>query len=160
MGILKMKQKQLNGEDGFDYINIYSKAMTPLGRSLSNFSDCKITISIGYFRTIEGLIFYLRTFNEWYRYADGPKCKAKYKEEDRIVLLPEYIEKRFIIEAMNAKIYNDNNLKQALKESTLPFVHYYNYSGNKITIPEWDWLCEEWEKIRNKLKNEEMWDLY
>lgn len=144
--------------DGINCINIYSKGETALGRSLSNFSDCNINISLGYFRTIEGLIFYLQSFDERFRILNGPECKNLSKQLDRTkVIIPENIFKRFIIEAMYSKINTDPDLKCAIKDSELKFVHYYSYFGNKIYIPEWDWQIQIWEKIRKELKDKELY---
>lgn len=140
--------------DGVNYINIYSKGLTPLGRSLSNWADCKITISIGYFRTIEGLIFYLGSFNEKFRYMTGIEAKKWGSMEDRQIRLPEDVFRRFIVEAMWKKVNNDPGLRESLKESTLPFKHYYNINGKKLEVWNWNWQVEEWEKIRKELQME------
>lgn len=139
-------------QDGINCINIYSKAMTPLGRSLSNWADCHIIISLGYFRTIEGLIFFLGSFDDKFRKKAGHDAKFCGDKLDRNIRLPEDIFKRIIIEAMNEKVRKDINLQEALIESELPFVHYYNYSGKKIFAPKWDWQIQEWENIRRKSK--------
>lgn len=144
-------------QDGINCINIYSKGMTPLGKSLSNWSECNITISLGKFRTLEGLIFYLGSFDEKFRKMSGAEAKAAKEKLTRNIKLPEDIFKRFVIEAMWAKVNGDKDLKQAIKESALPFVHYYNYSGKKQFVPNWDWQIQEWEKIRQQLKDEELY---
>lgn len=141
-------------EDGVTHINIYSKGQTLLGQSLSNWSDCRIEISIGYFRTIEGLIFYLGSFDEALRFATGTRAKQYGERNDKGIRLPEDIFKRFIVEAMWAKVEKDPGLKQALIYSTLPFDHYYIFNGKKIRPENWAWQIEEWEKIRKELKNE------
>lgn len=141
-------------EDGVNCINIYSKAQTLLGRALSNWDDSHIKINIGYFRTIEGLIFYLGSFNDDFRYMPGRLAKHMGSKLDRGIRLPEDVFKRLIRSAMYAKIEKDANLRKLIKESELPFVHYYNYSGNQIFAPKWDWQIQEWENIRAELKKE------
>lgn len=140
--------------DGETHINIYSKAQTPLGRGLSNWDICNIRISIGFFKTIEGLIFYLGSFDEKFRGMTGFEAKVAGDKMDRDIRLPEDVFRRFIIEAMYAKINKDADLRLLLKDSTLPFQHYYNYGGKQIKIPKWDWQVQTWEKIRTELNTE------
>lgn len=145
----------LSGRDGTDYINIYSKGITPLGRGLSNWDVCDIKISIGYFKTIEGLIFYLGSFDESFRYCTGYDAKMKGDKKDRQIRLPEDVFRRFIKEAMEKKIEQDHDLRNLLIESgDLPLVHYYSYQGKKIFAPKWDWQVEEWMSIRKTLQDE------
>jgi hypothetical protein len=139
-------------EDGIDHINIYSKGHTLLGRALSNWDECHIEISIGFFRTIEGLIFYLGSFDERLRHCTGFEAKKLGEKVDRKIRLPEDVFKRFIIAAMYRKVENDDGLRSALINSDLPFDHYYNFSGKIIRPTKWMWQVEEWEKIRKNLK--------
>lgn len=139
-------------QDGINCINIYSQGQTALGKSLSNFADCRIDISLGYFRTIEGLIFFLGSFDNSFRIKSGPAAKKDGKRLNRNITLPEDIFKGLIIEAMEAKLAKDEGLTEALRDSTLPLVHYYNMHGNKVFIPKWDWQVAEWERIRSELK--------
>lgn len=146
---------KLSGQDGEDYINIYSKAQTPLGRGLSNWDQCNIRISIGYFKTIEGLIFYLGSFDESFRKFSGYEAKFAGDKLDRGIRLPEDIFRGFIFDAMCAKIDKDSSLRNLLIESgDLPLVHYYNYNDNKIFVPKWDWQVEKWTSIRQTLQEE------
>lgn len=141
-------------EDGITHINIYSKAQTPLGRGLSNWDICNIETSMGKFKTIEGLIFFMGSFDGRFRDMTGFDAKYNGNKLDRSIRIPEEIFKEKIIEAMWAKLYRSKPLLNLLKESTLPLVHYYNYSGKMIFAPKWDWQVQEWEKIREELKNE------
>ena len=46
-------------DDGVTHINVYSRGVTSLGRSLSNLAECNIEHQyFGHFRTLEGLWFY------------------------------------------------------------------------------------------------------
>ncbi len=141
-------------EDGITHINIYSKAQTPLGRGLSNWDYCPIETSMGKFLCIEGLIFFMGSFYSEFRDMTGYNAKKNGDKLDRGIRIPEEIFREKIIEAMWAKLYRSKPLLNLLKESTLPLVHYYNYSGKMVFAPKWDWQIQEWEKIRQELKNE------
>lgn len=139
-------------EEGITHINIYSKAQSPLGRYMSNFDRCHIEISLGYFASIEGLIFYLGSFDERLRTLSGANAKAAGNIMDRGIRLPEDVFRRFIIEAMEHKVDANNHLKHLLETCDLPFTHYYVYGNKKVTVQGWDWQIEEWDKIRKRLR--------
>lgn len=143
----------MNNNDGIDHINIYSQGKTQLGRLLSNWTDCDLNISLGYFKNIECLIFFLGSFNDSIRYMSGYIAKTKGNKLDRNIRLPEDIFKKNIIEAMNYKVQNNETLKSLLIQSDLPLTHYYVYNGKIINVDNWEWQVQEWEKIRIELKN-------
>lgn len=141
--------------DGIDHINIYSRGATELGRVLSNWHESKITTSIGYFNTIEGLIFYLSSFNDSLRSMIGFMAKTKGPTLDRGIRLPEDIFRRLIIEAMEIKS-SQPKIRNLLINSELPLKHYYTYYGKVRLAPKWDWQISEWERIRKELKSQEV----
>lgn len=69
---------------------------------------------------------------------------------DVLGLTPEDLE---IMEQMLVhKIAYNPNIAKLLKESTLPFCHYYDYHG-RVIVPEGvDWLSTSYEDIRTVLK--------
>lgn len=138
--------------DGIDHINIYSRGKTQLGKMLSNWYPANVEISIGSFKTIEGVIFYLSSFNDFFRNADGYNCKKYGKDFDKGIRLPEDVFRKFIIDSMLDKVNKNDTLKCLLKESNLPLKHYYNYSGKIIEVMNWQWQVDEWENIRKGLK--------
>lgn len=137
-------------DEGITHINIYSKAQSPLGRSLSNFEKCSINTSIGKFESIEGLIFYLGCFDDRLRNISGFTAKALGEQIDRGIRLPEDVFRRLIVEAMCVKA---DKYRISIKHSILPFTHYYHYGTKIIQLPKWGWQVEEWEKIRTRIKN-------
>lgn len=58
-------------KDGIDHINIYTKGATEIGRLLTNLSPVEINSSLGRFKTLEGLIYFLGCFDNRLRYTDG-----------------------------------------------------------------------------------------
>lgn len=143
---------ELEGKDGVDYINIYSQGLTPLGRSLSNWNGV-VSTRLGFFRSLEGFIFFLGSFDASLRGMGGAEAKSKGDKLDRGIRLPQDVFRELIVEAMYDKIKRDPGLALALKENTLPLVHYYSYSGKKIFAPKWDWQVKEWENIAKELRN-------
>ena len=115
--------------DGIDHINIYSKGKTPLGKFLSNWYEQPIYISIGKFRCIEGLIFFLGSFDDKFRTYNGWTAKKKGDCGDRHIRLPDDVFKRYIKEAMIAKLNQHLVMKRIFKENKLPLTHYYVYNG-------------------------------
>lgn len=139
-------------EDGITHINIYSKAQTTLGRALSNWTPCTINTSIGQFRSIEGLIFYLGSFDERLRDVVGFEAKQLGEQLDRGIRLPEDVFRRIVTEGMYSKIEHlTPEFQKQFKFSKLPFTHYYTYGNKVIDIPKWEWQIKVWEKIREEL---------
>lgn len=138
--------------DSLDHINIYSRAVTELGRFLSNFSHVPIEISIGKFNSIEGLIYFLGSFDESLRELSGSQAKIDGRALDRGIRLPNDVFRRLIKEAMVAKLESDHRMKQAFINSHLPFSHYYVSGGRPVGVPKWKWQIELWEEMRSMLQ--------
>lgn len=140
-------------EDGVTHINIYSKGRTPLGRFLSNFSDCRIQTEDGYFRTIEGYWYWLSTKHEPLRDFPGWQCKQvgrKLRGEDW-PKDPEFNGK--IARAIMTKITtNQWCLNELIQSGTLPFFHYYVLDGGKvIMVKDGLWIINLITEFRNEL---------
>jgi hypothetical protein len=142
-------------EEGITHFNIYSKANSQVGRVLSNWIPCTIETSIGEFRSIEGLIFYLGSFNEQLRGMVGYDAKKFGEKVDRGIRLPEDIFRRIIIEGMESKLEHVNReIFNKFIFSDLPLTHYYHYDNMIHEIPKWQWQVDEWEKIRKRLRHD------
>lgn len=138
-------------EDGITHINIYSKGNTTLGRALSNWTPCTIKTSIGEFRSIEGLIFYLGSFNEKLRTVVGYETKELGEKVDRGIRLPDDIFRRIVVEGMKSKLEAlVPSLRNQFYRDKLPFTHYYRYGNKIIEIPKWQWQVEAWEELRSQ----------
>ena len=142
-----------DGEDGVDHVNIYSKGATDLGRWLSNWTEFELQDSeLGSFRSIEGLIFWLGSHDDKLRKMSGYEALKYGKSVDKKIRLPKEEFRQIIVRAMWTKVTSNKKMFYELLKSDLPFVHYYNYSGKKISVPAWDWQVDEWEAIRSELK--------
>jgi hypothetical protein len=137
--------------DGIDHINIYSQSKTELGRFLSNFAYSPFDHpEDGNFVSVEGYWYWLGCKNDQLRTLYGAMAKKIGREYDA----PDYIEdsefKRKIKIAILIKIKNSNFLNM-FKESTLPFLHYYNYKGKIVVPKEGVWVIEYIENLRKFL---------
>lgn len=140
-------------EDGDTHINIYTKGKTELGRMLSNLSNIGFTHpTYGEFRSMEGWYYYVATgFKvEDLKHYYGFNAKALGNKFERV---PNDDFERHIKCGLMLKILQNERLKEMVKESTLPFTHYYNYGG-KIILPKGQLYQVEYiESFRQELKN-------
>ena len=139
-------------EDGITHINIYSKANTQLGRYMSNWTKDYINTELGEFDSIEGLIYYMGSFDPKLRRLSGFEAKEYGEKVDRGIRLPTDIFRGIIVGAMENKVLGNNHLHSLLKASTLPLTHYYTYGNKVIEIPKWQWQVAEWDIIRKEIQ--------
>ena len=143
------------GQDGVTHINIYSQGETELGRRMSNWAACRIDLpEDGYFDSIEGYWYWLGNREVKMRGLVGYQAKKIGRELPRVYTMDEELFKIKIKIAMRVKVNSWPSFKKMLKESTLPFSHYYSYGGKKIDAG-YQWIIEEWNNIRNELKEGE-----
>ena len=145
-------------EDGITHINIYSKGQTDLGRLLSNFAFTPFKHPHhGKFNSIEGFWFWLGSKpsfqRESLRILSGAPAKSLGQRLERVKFEEDCFRSE-IREAIACKTYQHHKIYKALKESNLPFTHYYVY-GNKKVSAGFEWLIDMWEERREILKNEE-----
>ncbi len=144
----------LEGVDGIDHINVYSKGKTELGKWLSNFSYAEFCVDNLAFKSVEGYWYFLLTDCKEYNlcYLHGFEAKQygkrfaskKYDDNDNVF-------KDKIKKAIDEKIKSNRQMMLALSNSTLPLCHYYDYSGKKVDAG-YDWIVEHIEHRRKQLK--------
>lgn len=160
--------------DGFDFINIYSKGKTELGRDLSNFARFPFTHpKYGQFTSIEGLWYWLRTELLSYGWTEEQETErvhlrlvhghdAKRLGKALLANVPEtqwvdFPEETFcegIIDGIRMKLRSHHRLLKAFANSTLPLVHYYTFGkeGNEVIRDGGHgWLIEALEGVRKEL---------
>lgn len=158
-------------DDGITHINIYSKAVTPLGRLLSNFAHTPFEI---YHQTYESVEAY------WYCHKlvistgdmlfncdpdDINFLKKQHGSEAKKVgktLLKKYgiddnnskfnITQERLKEIYYKKLEFNPNIKELLLKNELPFAHYYMMNGVKVDADEHLWTADLWRIISNELK--------
>lgn len=147
--------------DGVTHINIYSKAKTELGRFLSNFADCNVETEDGRFRTIEGYWYWLglklgTPDREQLRVTNGFDSKFI----GRIMRSPDWNDQpdfqRKILNAIATKILSNVEMKKALRQSTLPLVHYYVYGAKVIEVKDGLWIISFLEFLRQDLNERDL----
>lgn len=143
--------------DGVDHINIYTKGQTLLGRLLSNMADVPcVHPKYGAFRTVEGFWYYVATGFKYeeFRSLSGYDAKKQGRNYPRI---PVGNFHDMVKEVIRSKIENSPDLKKLVKESTLPFTHYYFYgtlhNPKVYPLPQFDWICECITEIRTSLNS-------
>lgn len=154
-------------EDGITHINIYSGSLSRLGRFLSHFTKTPFEHpTMGKFESMEGLWYFVKSD---FKYASlrtlwGKEAKQLGKTLP-VVLCDDFW--FWIEEGNRAKLAAYPGAQRALKESTLPFTHYYVF-GQSTTVNNqrvWaenavtreakggDRLIAFWEKQRALLKD-------
>lgn len=143
-------------KDGVDHINIYSKGETELGRLLSNFTKSTIITTDGEFASIEAYWYWLNSTSpdkEKLRFTYGFEAKKIGRELRSADWNNEDTFKLKIANAMISKLILNPLILDKLKESYLPFKHYYVYNDKTIEPAEGKWILETWEFLRNLAKN-------
>lgn len=143
--------------DGIDHINIHSRASTELGVLLSHLNHMPfVHPHYGSFYSMEGFWFYARCgFNEALagrlRYLSGHRAR---KLGHTFPLVKDEHFKEIIIAANYQKIFQNDRLRLLIRDSTLPFDHYYTFGDKSIHITPngGDWLIEGFEEIRRAIQ--------
>lgn len=147
--------------DGITHINVYSKGKTELGRLLTNFAHTPFTFEpYGTFQSVEAFWYYYLTGcqHESLRHLYGSQAKkaGQSVRDDRIDkttgLTPH--QKETILEAIRCKLRQNKEVLTLLRESTLPFTHYYAFgtfeAGYRIKdLPEYQWIIDELSRLRD-----------
>ena len=164
-----LEKKILEGHpsmDGKGHINIYSKGCTQLGRMLTNFYHNPINIpEDGNFKSIESYWYWLKTGDDSLRRLYGATAKKQGKDILKKMessgikhkIVSNFDDK--IKDAMTLKVLSNKDIQISLKNSSLPFKHYYFY-GKIPNVKIYDltekykWQIDHFEDIRNRLKND------
>ena len=143
------------GEDGITHINVYSKGKTELGVALSNFTYAPfIHPEDGEFNYVEGYWYWLGCKDDRLRKLCGYKAKELGRELRAKDWREDEETKRKVRLALDAKIKQDPLLQRLLKESSLPFEHYYVYGDKLVEVKKGRWVLEHIELIRKNLNDE------
>lgn len=145
--------------DGKEFINIYTRGKTRLGRLLSNLADVPVYHDIyGTFRTAEGLWYYLKTgrVHESLRALDG--FEAKRIGRTYPVVWFDDFQSVFKV-ALRNKIDRHRELRELFVTSTLPFEHFYLYESKrsgvepKVIVPkDVQWLTDYFMELREQMR--------
>jgi hypothetical protein len=135
-------------QDGVNCINIFSRGETELGRQLSNFAHLPFEFEGEKFQSVEGWYY-------WYSCGQEPILKFLHGSEAKRVGESLQKEKEIGSELLKkifyAKLNTYSDLKEKVKSSFLPFVHYYVMHGKRI-LPSSHWTGELWNVIREEIR--------
>ena len=134
--------------DGVECINIYSKAKTQLGFQLSNFSPLAIEGGGHRFASVEAWWYWFETGkkHDCLKPLSGFAAKREGRKFEKVQRVTPALFKEIAL----LKLEQHPALKDALKASTLPLVHYYEFGG-KIVWPKRDFTARVWAEIRAEL---------
>lgn len=134
--------------DGVDHINIYSKGKTSLGRWLSNFTNAPIVLKDGKFNSIEGYWYWLYSKDDRLRNLYGYEAKAlgKSLEGSR---MDETVFRNKIKQAILTKLLTYPEMLNELRSTIAPFRHYYNYGGKIVELPQYGWIVDFFEYLKD-----------
>lgn len=144
------------GKDGIDFINIYSKGATLLGKWMTNFAYSPFIIDIDgehhQFSSVEGLWYWLLTVDDSLKNCYGYEAKNRGKEilKQKQAIQPPNREE-IVKKAIDEKIKNNPEKMRELAESVLPFTHFYEYGAKRIDVKH-EWITLHWEERRKQLK--------
>lgn len=147
-------------DDGSTHINIYSQGKTKLGRKLSHFAKTPFRHPFfGPFESMEGFWYYMRGVkivdgkeqrDDQLRYLCGFEAK-QYGRQLKAKWYDDFWED--ILAANYQKIIQNEEIRDMMINSTLPFKHYYVFGPHKVVINARDHekLTEGMEEIRRAL---------
>jgi len=135
--------------DSVNCINIYSNGKTYLGRALSNFARIPIHGNGHVFASVEAWWYWFTTGKKHHHLKKlfGYEAKKEGRKFERVYEVTREMFKRIAMDKVNQNPWLINELIN----SSLPFVHYYEYNG-KVVFPEHDITVGVWEEIRKELK--------
>lgn len=150
-------------DDGVTHINVWSKGKTELGRLLSNFAHTPFKHpEYGHFSSVEAFWYWLslggtnnelRTLYGYQSKQAGRLIREEILKHSKLPFVEDFEAK--IKSAILCKILQNESLKELLKNSTLPFSHYYVWgepSNYKQTYPdEYAWIHEYIGDVREYL---------
>lgn len=145
--------------EGVDHINAYSKSTLEIGRLLSNFAHTPFTLpDQGTFASVEAYWYWLGCNDHAGRDDLRSLHGAQAKKEGRMMreiagqrLVPDF--ETQIKRALEAKIQQNERVRDLLLGTDLPIVHYYATPKGVTQVPRGSqWVWSHLEKIRTDLQ--------
>lgn len=153
--------------DGLTHINIYSKGRTSLGRALTNMCLFTFEYNSLTFHSVEQAWHYFKFININEVVAKAimnmddaytiKKYAKPYNNEATALYVQSQEFRSLIKDVICTRLNSDNDLQLQLRNSHLPFEHYYSF-GNDITgykvvdeSDKYDWLIKIFTEYRTDL---------
>lgn len=158
-----------NNDDGVKFINIYSKAKTSLGKQLTNMYHYTFIYDGIQFISVEQAWHFYK-FSKYPELAnqilqfknsfDCLKFARANQQEDASKSVQSPVFRLLMQDVIRTRIDADIDLKNQLRNSWLPFEHYYAY-GDKVQDQrdKYEWLINIFEDYRTELQFEYLDDL-
>jgi hypothetical protein len=142
-------------DDGITHINISMTGQTELGRKLAHFAVTPFIHPIyGPFKSMEGFWHYVKAEepDDNFRTLTASRAKAYAKTKQKRIWRENFVE--IINEANYHKVAQNEDIRQAMIASTLPFEHYYLFGPNQVQVfpQQATWLCAGFREIRALLR--------
>lgn len=154
-----MIKELISDNDGFDHINIYSKANTDIGRMLSNFYKYPIKTKDGDFLSVEGYWYWMsiKDCNEKEMLRSCYGYNAKKVGKELLLNKKSRRDDNFENKILNAIQYKfiNNNYLLTPKYYDLPLEHYYNFGGKLLDVRDkYEWMIDGIDVIRKYIVKE------
>lgn len=134
-------------KDGVNHVNVYSKGKTELGRLLTNFADTPFKHPVyGWFRTVEGFWYWLKTGMQYEQLRDVAGWEAKMLGKKWPSVDVEHFDQK-IKTAIRAKLIQHPHILRMLIDNELPLTHYYVMQG-RIKHAGYEWINEYYMEVR------------
>lgn len=148
-------------QDGINHINIYSKGKTNLGKRLTNMHHFTFRYDNIEFISVEQawhfykFCGYPEIANKVLQFKNSFEClkfARDNKQEDSAEHVQTPIFQQLMKDVIRTRIECDIELQNMLRNSWLPFEHYYVY-GDKIQDQrnKYEWLLDIFEEYRTEL---------
>jgi hypothetical protein len=139
------------GFDGLDFINIYSKGVTEVGRYYSHFTYAPIEIpGDGHFDSVEGYWYWLTRRDDILRELWGYPAKSVGKALPKVCEVEDFMER--ICLANDLKLKANPEMMIRFAKTTLPLTHFYVY-GSRVVEPQgYEWIIEHLSLRRQQLR--------
>jgi hypothetical protein len=139
--------------DGVDYINVYSRGNTNLGRLLSNFARTPFEFLGVRFESVEGF-WYTKTTGQTLNKTFGAQAKKVGRSFPQLYDPPSA---DLLIKVYEAKLCYNPYIIDLLLENKKPFAHYYlMYLGHgRVSADKWLWTADLWRELTDFIKTYE-----
>lgn len=134
--------------DGKDFINVYSRGDTTLGRILSNFALTPFTYLGKTYNSVEGF-WYTTTTGKDFSNLSGVLAKIKGRQAPHKFVHPT---EKVLLQVYRSKLRDNPYISKWLLENELPFAHFYVMYGKRVSADKFLWTADLWRKLTDELK--------
>lgn len=153
-------------KDGVDHINIYSKGKTSLGRALTNMFQFTFEYNGCTFHSVEQAWHYFKFLDinplvaQHILSLENSYDCLKYARANSVPETVAFVQtdafRNRIKDVIITRLQADDALRVQLKNSVLPFKHYFVYGADAVRdqSDKYSWLIQIFEDLRTELQFE------